>query len=169
MDQNLDNKTDLKNRIVEFYNSNKIKIFISIFAVIIAGIFMIFSSYKNEQKNKFMSEKYIQARLYLTSNKKDDAKALLEEIILSKNEFYSLLALNMILEKKLILEKNKMLEYFEILEKNSSSKHNKDLVIFKKSLFLIKEGQKQNGMNLLKKLIENDSALKPIIQGLFDN
>ena len=169
MDQNLDNKTDLKNRIVEFYNSNKIKIFISIFAVIIAGIFMIFSSYKNEQKNKFMSEKYIQARLYLTSNKKDDAKALLEEIILSKNEFYSLLALNMILEKKLILEKNKMLEYFEILEKNSSSKHNKDLVIFKKSLFLIKEGQKQNGMNLLKKLIENDSALKPIIQGLIDN
>ena len=75
----------------------------------------------------------------------------------------------MILEKKLILEKNKILEYFEILEKNSSSKHNKDLVIFKKSLFLIKEGQKQNGMNLLKKLIENDSALKPIIQGLIDN
>ena len=146
MDQNLDNRTDLKNRIVKFYNSNKIKIFISIFAVIIAGIFLIFSSYKNEQKNKFMSEKYIQARLYLTSNKKDDAKALLEEIILSKNEFYSLLALNMILEKKLILEKNKILEYFEILEKNSSSKHNKDLVIFKKSLFLIKEGQKQNGM-----------------------
>ena len=62
MDQNLDNKTDLKNRIVEFYNSNKIKIFISIFAVIIAGIFMIFSTYKNEQKNQFMSEKYIQAR-----------------------------------------------------------------------------------------------------------
>ena len=169
MDQNLDNKTDLKNRIVEFYNSNKIKIFISIFAVIIAGIFMIFSTYKNEQKNQFMSEKYIQARLYLTSDKKDEAKALLEEIILSKNEFYSLLALNMILEKKLILEKNKILEYFEILEKNSSSKHNKDLVIFKKSLFLIKEGQKQNGMNLLKKLIENDSALKPIIQGLIDN
>ena len=42
-------------------------------------------------------------------------------------------------------------------------------MIFKKSLFLIKEGQKQNGMNLLKKLIENDSALKPIIQGLIDN
>ena len=59
MDQNLDNKTDLKNRIVEFYNSNKIKIFISIFAVIIAGIFMIFSTYKNILKENSKEKLYV--------------------------------------------------------------------------------------------------------------
>ena len=168
MDQNLDNKISLKNRVVEFYNSNKIKILIFFVTIIIVGILISFLSYKKEQKNKLISEKYIQAGLYLSSNKKNDAKILLEEIILSKNEFYSLLALNTIVEKKLISEENKILEYFEILEKNSPSKNNKDLVIFKKSLFLIKEGQKQKGIDLLKELIKNNSSLKPIIQELID-
>ena len=168
MDQNLDNKISLKNRVVEFYNSNKIKILIFFVTIIIVGILISFLSYKKEQKNKLISEKYIQAGLYLSSSKKNDAKILLEEIILSKNEFYSLLALNTIVEKKLISEENKILEYFEILEKNSPSKNNKDLVIFKKSLFLIKEGQKQKGIDLLKELIKNNSSLKPIIQELID-
>ena len=32
----------------------------------------------------------------------------------------------------------------------------------------MKEDNKQNGINLLKKLIENDSSLKPIIQEIID-
>ena len=60
------------------------------------------------------------------------------------------------------------MEYFEILEKTTSSKNSKDLLAFKKALFLMKEDNKQNGINLLKKLIENDSSLKPIIQEIID-
>ena len=60
------------------------------------------------------------------------------------------------------------MEYFEILEKTTSSKNSKDLLTFKKALFLMKEDNKQNGINLLKKLIENDSSLKPIIQEIID-
>ena len=47
------------------------------------------------------------------------------EIILSKNSFYGILALNLILEKNLISDKNQILNYFEILIKNRQSKENK--------------------------------------------
>ena len=39
-------------------------------------------------------------------------KILFEEIILSKNKFYSILALNTILEKKLEKDKNKIIKIF---------------------------------------------------------
>ena len=111
MDQNLENKINLKNRVLELYQNNKIKILIFILLLILTGIFILFLSYKTEQKNKLISEKYIQAGLYLSSNKKNDAKDLFEEVILSKNEFYSLLALNVVVEKKLITEKKKILDW----------------------------------------------------------
>ena len=76
--------------------------------------------------------------------------------------------MNVIIEKKLILEKKKIIDFFEILEETVSSKNNKDLIVFKKALFLMKENDKQNGINLLKKLIENNSSLKPIIQELIN-
>lgn len=168
MDQNTENKTSHNNKVVELYYSNKTKIFIFAAILVIIGISIIFLDFKNEKKNELISEKYIQAGLYLSSDKKNKAKILLEEIVLSKNEFYSILALNVIIEKKLILEKKKIIDFFEILEETVSSKNNKDLIVFKKALFLMKENDKQNGINLLKKLIENNSSLKPIIQELIN-
>ena len=52
--------------------------------------------------------------------KKKKLKNIYEEIILSKNKFYSLLALNTILEKNLINDKKKYLDYFEIIRKNKN-------------------------------------------------
>ena len=54
-----------------------------------------------KKKNEIISEKYIQAGLYLSSNEMKNAKKIYEEIIESKNKFYSILALNTILEKNL--------------------------------------------------------------------
>ena len=47
----------------------------------------------------------MKAEIYLTSNKPENAKELYEEIILSKNRFYSILALNKVIET-LISDKN---------------------------------------------------------------
>ena len=69
-----------------------------------------------DKKNQFISEKYIQAGLFLNLNKNNESKEILEEIILSKNKFYSVLSLNVILEKNLENDKQKILEYFEIVE-----------------------------------------------------
>ena len=67
-------------------------------------------------KKYFNSRKIYSSRDYLNSNKNNEAKNILEEIVLSENKFYSILALNSIIEKTLIEDKNKILNYFKILE-----------------------------------------------------
>jgi predicted negative regulator of RcsB-dependent stress response len=168
MEQSIENKTELKTKLLNFYNSNKVKIYFLIFIIILILISFTFIKYKNEKNNTIVAEKYIEAGLNLTSNQKDKAKKIYEEIIYSKNNFYSILALNTILEKNLISDNDKILEYFEILEKSSSLKSQKDLITLKKALYLIKENDTQKGNNLLKELIENKSSLEPIAQEILD-
>ena len=45
-----------------------------------------------EKNNNLMSEKYIQAGIYLSKNKDEESKKLLEEIIFNKHKFYSILS-----------------------------------------------------------------------------
>ena len=169
MEQNLESKPELKNRFFNFYNVNKIKIYIFIFSLItIFAVFMIIK-YKNVKQNIFIAEKYVEAGLNLTSSKKDRAKDLYEEIILSKNDFYSILALNTVIENNLILDKNKIIKYLDILENSISSNEQKDLIILKKALYLIKTSDVKAGNNLLNLLIEKNSTLKPIAQELVKN
>jgi hypothetical protein len=169
MEQNLESNLELKNRIINFYNLNKVKIFIFIFSLITIFAVSVLIKYKNEKQNILIAEKYVEAGLNLNSSKKDKAKELYEEIILSKNNFYSILSLNTVIENNLISDKNKIIKYLNILEKSISSSEQKDLIILKKALYLIKESEVQAGNNLLKKLIEKNSILKPIAQELVKN
>ena len=107
-----------------------------------------------------MSEKFVKAGLYLSSNNREKSKDLYEEIILSKNKFYSILALNTILEKDLVTDKNKIFQYFKIVEELNKPQEQTDLVIFKKALYLIKISNIKEGNELLKKLIDENSKLK---------
>ena len=102
----------------------------------------------------------------MSSKDNNGAKILFEEIILSKNKFYSILALNTLIEKKLINDKSKIINYFEMLETNISSESEKDLIIFKKALYLLKNSDEQKGNELLNDLINRDSTLKNIAQDL---
>ena len=117
----------------------------------------------NERKNNLISEKYIKANVLLSANKIEDAKNIYEEIILSKNKFYSILALNTILEKELINDKNKIMNYFEVLEKTNLSSEQKDLINFKKP-YIFKTTDVKSGEELLKKLIDKNSRLKSLAQ-----
>ena len=169
MEQNLESKQELKNSLFNFYNVNKIKIYIFIFSLITILVLSALIKYKNEKQNIFIAEKYVEAGLNLTSSKKDKAKELYEEIIMSKNNFYSILSLNAVIENKLITDKNKIIKYLDILEKSNSSNEQKDLIILKKALYLIKESDVQGGNNLLNSLIEKKSTLKSIAQELVKN
>ncbi|MDC1130306.1 hypothetical protein OAS59_00190 [Pelagibacteraceae bacterium] len=160
MEQNIEKKKEFKDKIILFYNKKKILIYSIIFIFFLAFIIGIFYSENVKKKNDLIAEKYIKAGLHLTSNNKEKSKNLYEEIILSKNKFYSILALNNILENNLILNKNTILNYFQIVEKNNNSKEYKDLIILKKALYLIKIGNTQKGNLLLKNLIDNESKLK---------
>ncbi len=162
--ENTENKIDFKSKIIFFYNKNKFKIFLISGVILIASIFLIFLDINKNKKNNLISEKYIQAGIYLASGNDKDAKILLDEIILSRNNFYSILALNVILDKNLEIKKDLIMNYFKVVEKMNISKEQRDLVILKKGLYLLKYSNSDEGEKLLKSLIDSNSALKSLVE-----
>ena len=164
MDQNLDHKSNLKDRFSSLFLKHKIKIIFIIIIVIICSVIFLFFKENERKENIKLSEKYIKADLLLSNKKKEEAVKLFEEIISGKNQFYSILALNIILEKNLIEDNEKIIEYFEKIQSQKISTQHKDLILFKKALFLIKTSNSDTGKKLLQKLIENNSELKTLAE-----
>ena len=169
MEENLDRKIDLKEKAILFLKENKFKMF-AFLGIIITFLFIfLFLQIKEREKNNLNSEKYIQAGIYLTSNNLEMSKEIYVEIIKNKSKFYSILALNAIVEKKLENDKNKVLDYFSIVENITNSPEQKDLLIFKKALFLMENSEVQKGKRLLKQLSENNSKIKPLADEVLEN
>ncbi len=164
MDQELDKKIELIDRIISFFKNNKRKIIVLLLIIFIIIFSIILFKTYDKRKNLLISEKYIQAGIYLNLDKKNNAKNLLDEIISSKNSFYSILSLNIILEKELVSDHDKILEYFGMIEKNIKNKSQNDLLMLKKALYLIKISQITEGQSLLKQLVKNNSKYKNIAQ-----
>ena len=122
-----------------FIKNHKFKFlfFISALLVFIICFFVIIENEK--KKNILISEKYVRAGLLLSSGQNKDAIIYYEDIIASKHKFYSILALNIILEKNLVTDNGKILEYFNKLEKENYSEELKDLILLKKHFIFLKE------------------------------
>ena len=164
MEQNLDKTNNLQEKFNSIMKKNKIKIFFLI-ATVILLIFSFFLIKENKKKNNILiSENYFKATILLSEGKNLEAKNNLEKVILSKNKIYSLLALNLILEKNLESDNNIVLSHFNLLEKFNFSKDMNDLIIFKKALFLIKINEKEAGNEILNNLIKENSSLKSLAQ-----
>ena len=164
MEQSLDKKIELKDRIFSFCGRNKYKIYFFVTILIITVISLTLLDTYKKNNNKNIAEKYIQAGIYLSAGKKEKAQKFYEEIIVSKNKFYSILSLNTVLEKNLEPNKEKILSYFRILEKMSISKDQKDILILKKSLYFMDQSNKVEGEKLLKSLINSNSIIKSIAE-----
>ena len=168
MDKELDHKQE-KNNFLFLLNKHKSKIILFI-SIIVIGIFLIvIKNIFNEKKNSEISEQFLKAGILLSSNQKNESKKILEKIVLSKNTFYSKLALNILIEKNLIKDEGKVLNLFEIVEKLEKHKDQKDLIIFKKALFLIKNGNKSEGNKILNNLISSNSSVKSLAQDIIKN
>ncbi len=169
MDQNLDNKKEFKEKLILFFKKNKLK-FLVFSAILILVLFIfLFLQIKENKKNSLNSEKYIQAGIYLATNDLEKSKEIYVEIINNKSKFYSILALNAIIEKNLESDKKKVLDYFDIVENLTNSHEQKDLIIFKKALFLMANSEDQKGKKLLKKLSEKNSKIKLVIEEVLEN
>ena len=164
MEQKIESKISLREKISNFYRLHKVKVFILILVSLIISITIIFIQQKKEKNNILIAEKYVQAVLNLSQNKESKAKNLLDEIILSGNKFYSVLALNRIIEKNLENKNEKILEYFNILENLDFNEDELDLLKFKKALFLLKISKNLEGNNLLERLIKKDSKFKKLAE-----
>ena len=168
MDQNLDKKIEFREKLINLYTNNKLKFYFLLFSLFTGIIVSLSLKYYYEKKNNLISNKYTQAVLYLSNKDYENANQIFDEIILSKNKFYSILAINAILENDLIKDKNEILKYFDILEKIKFSQENQDLIALKKALYLIKINDQKNGNLLLKKLIDKNSNIKSLAQEIIE-
>ena len=166
MEQNLDNKIDLKSRIINFYKENKLKIQIFLFIILILFISIIFLQIYKDKENNRISEQFIKAGIFYSGDDKNSAKKIYEDILNSKNSFYSTLALNQIIEKELEKSDAKILEYFDTVENLQKNKDQKDILKFKKALFLLKKLNNQDSKILLEELIESNSNLKNLAEDI---
>ena len=168
MDINSDNSQSKQNRISFFINKNKKKILISTILIILLCLSLIFFQINNNRKNILLSEKFINAQTYLSADKKIKALNIYEELIKSKNKFYSNMALNMIIENDLEKDSSIVLNYFEIVESITKDNKQKDLINFKKALYLIEISKAGEGKKILQKLSDKESDLKFMIDEILE-
>ena len=131
MSQDIENKLEFKDKLFLFYRKNKFKIISLIILIFVVFLTLILINENQKKKNVLQAENYIKAGIYLSNGKEKQALEIFEEIIKSKNKFYSILALNSILEKNLVEEKEKILNYFETLETINFSEDTIDVIYFK--------------------------------------
>ena len=93
-------------------------------------------------------------------------KKIYEDILKSNNRFYSTLALHNIIEKNLENNDDKILEYFDTIEKLQKNKEQKDLLKFKKALFLFKKSKNQEAKIILNELVKSDSKIKSLAEDI---
>ena len=169
MDPHIDKNLEFTEKLKLFFKEQKFKIIlISCTCVLISIIFLVMKIFQ-ERENILISEKFIKANIFLSSQNEDKSKELYEEIIKSKNKFYSILALNTIIEKELENDENIIINYFDILQDLSISRDQRDLLIFKKALYLIQISKTKEGKDLLKKLSNSNSYLKNIADQILEN
>ena len=168
MDINSDNSQSKQNRISFFINKNKKKILISTILIILLCLSLIFFQISNNRKNILLSEKFMNAQIYLSTDKKIKALNIYEELIKSKNKFYSNMALNMIIENDLEKDSSIVLNYFEIVESITKDNKQKDLINFKKALYLIEISKAGEGKKILQKLSDKESDLKFMIDEILE-
>ena len=166
MEQNIDSKIDFKSRVINFYKENKIKTQLFFLTILISLILIILLQAYYEKKNNQISELFINAGIFYTQDEKDRSKKIYEDILKSNNSFYSTLALNNIIEKDLENNDEKILEYFDIIEKLQKNKEQKDLLRFKKALFLLKKLKTKEAKIILNELIESDSKIKNLAEDI---
>ncbi|MEC7099641.1 MAG: hypothetical protein VXW47_02435 [Pseudomonadota bacterium] len=160
MEEKAENILVIKDKIFSFIKKNYIKILFIVFLVTLSLAILIFFQFNQKKKNNLISEEYLKASLMISSNEFEKSREILENIIFSKNKFYSNLALNLILEKKLEKDFNRIISYFEAVEKLSLSKDQYELLIFKKALYLMKSSKIEEGKKLLKNLANSKSNIK---------
>ena len=169
MDQHIDKNLEFTEKLKLFFKEQKVKIIlISCTCLLISIIFLVMKIFQ-ERENISISEKFIKANIFLSTQNEDKSKELYEEIIKSKNKFYSILALNTILEKELENDENTIINYFDTLQDLSIPRDQRDLLILKKALYLIQISKTKEGKDLLKKLSNSNSHLKNIADQILEN
>jgi len=164
MNENLiHNEAELTRRekILRFYDNNKILIFSFFSLVLVIGILIIFYIESQEKKKEIVAQNYISAKIYIERDDKPKAKKILKEIVFSNNGIYSSLSFFLLLNENLIDGEKEKSELFEhIINNNNFTDEIRNLIIFKKALFESSFINESDLLASLNPLINNDSIWK---------
>ena len=160
MENEITDKANLIEKISIIAKKKKKLLLLTLFIIIAALSIMIFLNYYQDHQNEKISEKYIKAGIYLSSKDKEKSKSIYKEIIFSKNKFYSILALNNIIENDLEENHDEVLKFFEIVEKINITPEQRNLVKLKKALYFKKISRDTEGNKLLEEIIADNSIWK---------
>ncbi len=160
MENEIVDKPNFFEKISNIIKKKKKIVVAAAFILLVIFLFVTFLNHRAAQQNEKISEKYIEAGIYLSSENKEKSKILYEEIIHSKNKFYSILALNKIIENKLEKNSDKVLSFFKIVEDINNEKEQINLIKLKKALYLMKNSKEIEGKQLLEEIINESSIWK---------
>lgn len=163
MDDKFEKKLEFKDKLLSFYNDNKLKVIVFFITIVILISIILIKTESQRRNNIMLSDKFNESVLLISVGEIDKAKIILDEIILKKNKFYSFSALNLVIDKEL-MKKEKVLDYFKIIEQLNLSEETFDLIQLKKALYIIENFNKNSGIEILNKLIKENSNLKSIAE-----
>ena len=151
-----------KSRFRKLYDANKLLIFSTLFVLIIASISFSFYTVSREKKQILLADNYIVAKFYLQNNERDKGRKILKEIILANNRTYSTLSLFLILDEDLVDDQKEISNLFDhLLANNKFEQEVKNLIIFKKTLFLSNFANELEMVENAKQLINTNTLWKP--------
>jgi len=151
-----------KTKLKKFYDTYKTFIISGIFTfIILIGSFTFY--FDNKEKKKIsLSDKYVQARIYIENKENDKGTKLLREIIFANDSTYSLLSLFIILDLNLIKDFQELSILFDhVLKKNKFDQELKELLIFKRSLLSSSFVNESELLELIKPILKAESLWKP--------
>ena len=150
-----------KSKIKKFYESNKIFIFSSILILIILfGSLSLYLANK-EKKKILLSENYIQAKFYLENGDKSEALNTLKKVIYANDPTYSALSFFLILNQNLISNYREIaVLYDHLLANNNFEEELRNLLIYKKALFISNSIIESELLETIKPLLNTDTLWK---------
>ena len=157
----------------------QIKIFlkknIKILIILIIVIFILLCSflfYKNiqDKNNIKVAESFTQASILVKQKKIEESKLLLENIINKNHQFYSPLALYLLIENNIEKEPLKIIIFFDkILKNNSIDEENLNLIKIKKAVYLINLDEENLIIETLNPIINSRSVWRKIAINLISD
>ena len=151
----------------KFYEKNKIYIYISVISIFIVIASTFFYLDKKEKKNINLANDYIEAKIYLENNDKDQAKTILTNIIEKSSGTYAAMSFFLLMKENLMEEKQLRKLFDQVLDKESFDEEIKNLIIFKKILFESNYLNETELLEIAKPLFNSDSLWKPHALQLF--
>jgi len=151
-----------KSKLKKFYEENKFSIFLTTLILLIGLVSFSFYLEIRDNKKTLLADNYIEAKIYLENGQRDKAENILKKIILENDSTYSTLSLFLMLKENFEKEQKELSKLFDhVLKNNKFEKEVKNLIIFKKALFLSSFENETEMLEALKPLIKGESLWKP--------